>query len=114
MIVKDYKFGSITIDGVTYTKDVIIFSDHVLPNWRRREGHKLTMYDLEDVLAKKPDILVVGTGKTEMMKVPFELIQDLENKGITLQCYKTDEAVEKFNEYIDNDTDVVAALHLTC
>ena len=114
MFIEQYQFGSITIDGLTYIKDVIIFPDRVLSDWSRQQEHELAVEDLEDVLSRKPSILVVGTGKTGMMNVGPDVARHLESKGIKVLCSKTDEAVKKFNEYCESNKDVAAALHLTC
>ena len=56
-----YQFGKIVIDGVTYTRDVIILPAGVLPNWWRSEGHRLVSANLERILEAKPDFLVIGS-----------------------------------------------------
>jgi len=114
MFIEQYQFGSITIEGLTYTKDVIILPERILSEWRRLQGHELAVEDLEAVLSRKPSILVVGTGKTGMMNVGPDVARHLESKGIKVLCSKTDEAVKKFNEYCESNKDVAAALHLTC
>ena len=62
MTIGAYRFGEIEIEGRVYTSDVIITPDHVVDTWWRKEGHRLAVADLGDVVAAKPDIVVVGTG----------------------------------------------------
>lgn len=52
MTVDGYSFGEISIDGKPYTKDVIIWPDHVKCPWWRAEGHNLTADDLSEILGK--------------------------------------------------------------
>jgi len=47
-----YHFGTIEIDGRTYTSDVIITPERVLDSWWRQEGHRLAVADLTDVVAR--------------------------------------------------------------
>lgn len=108
-----YTFGRITIDGQTYTNDVIIFPDHVKDSWWRDEGHSLSIPDLADVLEAQPDLLVIGQGNSGRMSVPERVINELEEHGIQVQAEHTGSACETYNE-LRAQKNVVAALHLTC
>jgi len=113
MNIEHYSFGRITIDGKTYTSDVIIYPGRVDSSWWRKEGHYLQVIDLINVIKTKPDILIIGTGYSGVMVVPKETISHLESKGIEVHVTQTEKAVELFNKF-KKDTMVVAALHLTC
>jgi hypothetical protein len=113
MKIEYYSFGSITIDGKTYTSDVIIYPGRVDSSWWRKEGHNLQIVDLTDVIKAKPDILVVGTGSSGAVRVPKDTISHLESKGIEVHVALTVKAVEIFNK-LQKDKIVIAALHLTC
>lgn len=112
MRITAYSFGSITVDGKRYTKDIIILPDKVLSPWWRKEGHSLAPEDLEEVVASAPAFLVVGTGKLGVMDVPGETVSYLKEKGIELRVAKTAEAVGIFNSASGEKK--AAALHLTC
>ena len=47
--IESYRFGHIVIDGQSYTRDVILLADRVIPNWWRKEGHALYPEDLAAV-----------------------------------------------------------------
>ncbi len=111
--IESYSFGKMVYDGRTYTSDLIIFPDRVFDNWWRLAGHHLHMEDLQDVLKEKPDVLIIGTGKMGVMKVPKALIEELKQKDIELYVEKTQEAVRIFNS-ADKTKKVVGAFHLTC
>lgn len=64
-----YEFGRIKINGKLYFKDLIIFPDGIKENWWRKEGHKLGAEDIEEVIAEKPEVLIVGTGYYGYMEV---------------------------------------------
>jgi hypothetical protein len=40
-------FGTMKIDGIRYSGDLIILGREIRPGWRRREGHRLQWEDLE-------------------------------------------------------------------
>jgi hypothetical protein len=114
MKIEHYSFGNITIDGKTYTSDVIIYPGRIDSSWWRKEGHKLQIADLNDVINAKPEVLVVGTGYSGAMAVPKETISYLESKGMKVYVERTAKAVELFNELQKKGKIVIAALHLTC
>lgn len=112
MRIEDYSFGRIVIEGKTYTSDVIIFPERVFSPWWRKEGHLLRMEDLADVLKERPEVLIIGSGRSGVMTVPEDLIKELEKSGITTVVARTAEAVTLFNARMEKR--VIAALHLTC
>lgn len=111
--IENYRFGRIVITGNAYTKDVIIFSDRVMANWWREQGHRLSIPDLKEVVDAEPEVLVIGRGSVKRMKVPPQVQEQLEKKGIRVIAQSTDEAVQTYNR-LREKKDVVAALHLTC
>ena len=114
MTIGAYRFGQIEIDGHVYTSDVIITPERVLDTWWRQEGHRLTIADLADVVAAKPDIVVVGTGYFGRMAVSEDARRYLEAHGIRVREARTRQAVQDFNQHQEQRARVVAALHLTC
>jgi hypothetical protein len=113
MKIEHYSFGKIIIEGMTYTSDVIIYPEKVNASWWRKEGHNLQVVDLMDVININPQILVIGTGATGLMKVPKDTMSHLESKGIEVHVARTGEAVEIFNK-LQKDKVAIAAFHLTC
>ncbi|MDA8238797.1 MAG: Mth938-like domain-containing protein [Nitrospiraceae bacterium] len=113
MHIDDYAFGRIVINGSSYTSDVIVYPDRVDSPWWRKEGHLLQKADLKDIIAAAPEILVIGTGFSGVMKVPDQTVNFLKSKGITVFIEKTGKAVELFNEKRSGGK-VIGAFHLTC
>ncbi len=114
MEIESYDFGRIVIAGQTYTSDLILLPDRVLPNWWRREGHTLHPDDLKEVLEAHPPVLVVGTGYVGRMRVLPECEALLSRQGIRLIARETREACRTYNELRRAGQKVAAALHLTC
>jgi hypothetical protein len=114
MHIDSYQFGRIVIDGAAYTQDCLILGGVVKPNWRREDGHSLSIDDLQDVIEAKPAILVVGCGASGVMDVPENTQLELQKLGIKVEVYDTHRAVKRFNELAKSGENAAAALHLTC
>ena len=113
-MIDSYDFGQIIINGQRYTSDVIVFSDRVKADWWRKEGHRLHVEDIEEVLKEKLDVLVVGTGYSGLVKVLPETEKYVRSRGVELIVQRTGEAYKTFNRLVQSGKRVVAALHLTC
>ena len=112
-MIDSYDFGRIVINGRTFASDVVMFPDRVEGNWWRREGHTLSVDDVKELVKAKPEVLVVGTGYSGMMKIHPQTEQYLRSSGIELMAAKTEEACRTYND-LSKSRRVVAALHLTC
>jgi len=111
--VDSFRRGQITIDGKRYTSDVIIFPHRVKDGWWRKIGHQVCPEDVEEIVQEKPEILLVGTGEEEMVKVLPETQHYLGEQGIELITQATDEAWQTYNQ-LCSSRKIIAALHLTC
>jgi len=107
-----YEFGRIVIDGREETRDLIILPDQVVRDWWRQEGHALVVDDLGEVLDELPTHLVVGTGAAGRMQPDPDTIQQLQDRGATVEALPTSQAVRRCGELDPART--AAALHLTC
>jgi hypothetical protein len=112
-MIESYDFGRIVIDGRKFGSDVVIFPDRIDRNWWRREGHTLAVDDVREIVEAKPEVLVVGTGYSGMLKVHPQTEQYLRSSGIELIAAKTEKACKIYNELFKSRR-VVAAFHLTC
>ncbi len=113
MKITHYSFGKITVDGKTYTSDVIIFPEHVNSSWWRKEGHLLQIADLTDIMSAGLPVLIIGTGFYGTMEVPKKTLEYLKSNKIEVYFDNTQKAVNLFNE-ISSKKPTIAALHLTC
>jgi hypothetical protein len=114
MHIDSYQFGKIVIDGTAYNSDCLILGNSVQANWRRKQGHLLTVEDLQSVIASQPSILVVGCGAYGMMEISENIGPILLEHGIELFTDNTHKAVARFNELAEKGENVAGAMHLTC
>ena len=113
MKIDSYRFGRIVIDGKVHTSDVIIYPENVNSSWWRREGHRLYIDDIKEILDGDFDVLVVGTGDPGLLTVSDEAKQEIKNKNMELIIEPTEKACRIYNE-LSEQKKVVAALLLTC
>jgi hypothetical protein len=110
--IEEYDFGRIVVDGEEETRDVIVLPGRIVRNWRREDGHKLVMSDLDDVLEELPEHLLVGTGAYGRLRPEPETLEQLRERGIEVEALPTAEAVRRYGALDPRRT--AAALHLTC
>ena len=115
MHIDAYRHGHMVIDGHAETKDLLIAGGEVHSNWWRDAGHRLSPADLDVVWKYRPRRLIVGTGSTGMMQPTPALLREASKAGIDLQVMTTIEAVARFNELSETESEgLAAAFHLTC
>ncbi len=112
-IIDSYQFGQIVVNGKKYASDVIIFSDRVKDNWWRKTGHQLCLEDIAEVITGNPEVLVVGTGASGLMKVLPEVREVIDAGANKLIVESTDKACNTYNQLCCSQR-LIAALHLTC
>jgi hypothetical protein len=114
MMIEHFSFGSITVDGITYTDDIKIIRGKVIPDWWRKSGHRVDVEDVRDIIEAKPRILVLGRGKPGMMKSTRLFCEFLKQNHIDLIEEKTSKAINTFNRLFKEGENVCAGFHLTC
>jgi hypothetical protein len=114
MTIEHYRHGSIVVDGRTYTSDVIIWPEGVDDSWWRLRGHAMCREDLEPILAKNPDVIILGTGSSGAMSVAAEILDYMRERCAEVHIEQTEEACALYNQLADGPKRVVAAFHLTC
>jgi len=114
IMIEQYSFGSIVINGVSYRNDVKIIQGKVVPEWWRKRGHFVDVDDIQDILKLKPDILVLGKGSPGQMKSTEALRKFLKTNGVELIEEKTSKAFKTFNRLFNKGNNVSAGFHLTC
>ena len=113
-MINEYTFGRISIDGKEYVKDVIIYPDgRVQDSWWRKNGHRLCIDDIHELIAANPEMIITGTGSPGLMKPEPELIKLLAGKGIEFKALPSSEAIPLHNTMC-TEKKVGACFHLTC
>jgi hypothetical protein len=120
-MIKEYRFGSITIDGKVYNHDVEVRWTGEVLKWQRKESHIIDVEDVKGAVEQNPDTIIIGTGESGVAKVTEEARDFILEKGIKLIIDKTEEAVKTFNVINEESkkeegeqSKVIGLYHLTC
>lgn len=114
MQVDSYSFGRIRIDGKEYTSDVIVGAGYFRPGWWRREGHRVQLEDVAELMNLDFEVIIFGTGANGRVRVDDDVVESFRSKGIEVLILRTDEAVREYNELLKKGRKVILAAHLTC
>ena len=113
-MIENYTFGRIVVDGATYTNDIKIIDNTVIPEWWRKSGHTVAPADVSDLVDSQTDYVVIGKGKPGMMRTTEEVKRLFKDHGMILIEEKTSRAIKTYNQLIQQGKSVCAGFHLTC
>ena len=120
-MIEEYKFGKIIISGKNYNDDVSVDWNGEVSEWDKSDSHLIGIDDVKAALEKKPEVIVVGTGRDGMAEMTEEAQSFILGKGVKLMIDKTEEAVKTFNILKENSIEeegrqakVIGLFHLTC
>jgi len=113
---RDFSFGSIRIDGITYEHDVVIDRGEIRkrkkkPSKKFRDEFGHTPLSIEEEIPWECERLVIGTGAYGSLPVMEELKREAERRKIELVIRPTAEAVEVLDR---SHARTNAILHVTC
>lgn len=112
-MIDNYTFGKFVIKGKEYDSNVILLGKTVQAA-RHLPGHELKLDDFVSLVEYKPEYIIIGTGAYGVVKVPQEIVDFIEQKGIRLIIEKTGEACQTYNALLKEGKKVAAFLHNTC
>jgi len=96
LMIKAYDDKSITVNSETYYDTFLILLDKIYPNWSKAPVLRLTADDFLPVIQEKPQLLILGTGKTQIFPA-VEIIQLFNNNKVGLEIMRTDAACRTYN-----------------
>jgi len=102
---------AITVNGKPYAQTIALTPDEVLVSWAPKPISDLVEADFEPLLAKAPEILLLGTGATNVFP-PRELLFAFARRGIGLESMDTAAAARTFNVLSAEARQVAAVLYL--
>src|SRR5512139_2040956 len=120
MKIDSTEFGSITIDGTTYTHDVLIqLSGEVVKRKKKLSkkyygtSHIISLEEAEFVYQKGCDTLVLGTGQDGNVKLSPEAAKFFAHHGCRVVLKPTPDAIETYNK-TRRKTKAIGLFHVTC
>ena len=103
-------YGYFMIDGKRIDWDIKLVNDEIR-HWR---DHGLSLDDVKDVVAEKPETIIIGIGLSSVVQVSQEIKDYINEAGIELIILDTASACKKYNELKEKGVNVAAVLHSTC
>ncbi|XP_029026689.1 mth938 domain-containing protein [Betta splendens] len=70
--------------------------------------------DLEEVLKKGVELLVIGRGMSEALQVPSTTVDYVKQKGVEIRVLQTEKAVAEYNKLVGEGAKVGGVFHSTC
>ncbi len=107
--INGYRDGTIIINATEYRHSLIITPENPVIHWPPETFKDIAVQHLEIVLETKPELLILGTGKTLMFPSP-ELTENVFLANIGLEVMDTRSACRCFNLLSSEGRKVVAAL----
>jgi hypothetical protein len=112
------KFGSITIDGEAFEKDVIIRLDGKVKK-RKKDlskavygtSHTISRDEAEHVYEPGAERLIVGSGQEGLVELSKEAADYFRQQGCKVDLRPTKEAISVWNEAHGA---VIGLFHITC
>jgi hypothetical protein len=111
-------FGSITIGGETFGRDVLIRLSGEVKKRKKRlskavygTSHVVSLAEAEHVYEKGAERLIVGTGQSGLVELSEEAADFFRRKGCRVELLPTREAMKAWNEAKGA---VIGLFHVTC
>ena len=106
--IRAYEPGEIRITERVIRTNCIVTADSLL-EWSVQSIAALTPADLEPLLAMKPEIVILGSGATQVFPEPA-IMGALLSRGIGCEVMNTGAACRTYNVLVSEDRRAVAAL----
>ena len=106
--IDSYQPGEIQVNGKRYQHSVIVTPESCAP-WQIEHITELQSEVLGFIAEKKPDILLLGTGETQIFP-PMQHYAELLSLGIGVEIMHSAAAARTYNLLADEERDVIAAI----
>ena len=113
-MITEFSFGKIVVNGKTYKNDIKIVNGQVISGWWRKNGHRVAVEDMTDVLEAEPEVVVIGKGSPGLLKSTTSLREYLAINHIQLIEKRTSKAIDVFNKLVQQGRKVAAGFHISC
>ena len=118
MKIDNTRFGSITIDGETYLHDVLVRLSGKIEKRKKKlskkifgTSHVMSRPEAEFVYEKGSDLLVLGTGQYDNVRLSPEAAEFFARKGCRVLAEPTPRAISAFNGAKGHK---IGLFHVTC
>lgn len=102
----------IYIAAAVYQHTIALTAESVIEQWPDKPIEHLRDDDFDELLATKPELIILGTGKRNLFP-PRELVFALARRGIGLEFMDTAAAARTFNVLSGEGRSVAAVLYFS-
>ncbi len=106
-----YADDHVAVSRERFDTHIVVTASEVRTDWNVTDFDTLSEAHFEYFLVLQPEILLLGTGKTQRFPHP-RLYRALTNAGIGVECMTTPAACRTYNILVEEDRRVVAAILL--
>jgi len=99
----------IRIAGETHTRALVVTAESLIEGWPVDKPEDIKPEHLEPILALRPEVVLIGTGRQQVFLEP-ELLMTFYRCGIGVEMMTTQAACRTFNVLISDNRKVAAAL----
>ncbi len=110
-MIRSVSDDGLMIGETSYQSTVAITSDEVFDNWCDKAVTALQCEDFADVLATEPEIVILGTGQSNVF-APRELVFAFARRNVGLEVMNTKAAARTFNVLASEGRKVAAVLYV--
>jgi len=113
------EFGEIIVNGKKFYQ--IVISDNQVSERDEEKleeafhsSHFIGEWEKEALLAGKPEAIVIGNGFDGVLRVNDDLINEAKKRGIEIIIKRTPDAVNVYNQMVEEGKKVNCLIHTTC
>jgi uncharacterized protein len=111
LIIRAYEQGAVTVGNTRYSRSLILTRTRLISDWPPQDPATLKAEDFAPVLAERPEIVLLGTGRAIHFP-PREVTAGLLQAGIGVEVMDTAAACRTYNILLSEQRNLVAALLL--
>jgi hypothetical protein len=111
-------FGSVTIEGRRYERDVLIRLDGSVKKRKKKlskavygTSHTISLDEAKHVYQKGADLLIVGAGQYGLVELSAEAADYFSRKHCEVERLRMKDAIQAWNEA---EGAVIGLFHVTC
>lgn len=108
-LIRSYATGEVRIGETVIRGSCLVTADQIVSDWRPRTAADLSLDDLQQVIAMKPEVVVIGSGPRQEFPAP-EVLGAVLSRGIGCEVMDTGAACRTYNILASEGRTVVAAL----
>ncbi|MBL7183421.1 MAG: hypothetical protein ISS50_03110 [Anaerolineae bacterium] len=103
------RFGLLVYSAIPFPAVDLVIHANGLPSVRGSKAHFVGFAEIEGLLQEGPDVLIIGTGYDNMVRVEEEIAA-----RPFVEILPTPQAVRRYNELRSEGKRVAAIIHSTC